>query len=260
MFFDRTMDLIYGILCGVVLSLFFSFGPAFFSLLQTSLQYGYRRAWWMPLGICVSDAMVIFLMLTVLKDCDMFEVIHNPYVAVIGGVMMIVMGVITFKRHVRQSASENARIKFRSVEKSTPMGLFFNGFVVNLLNPMIWVFWLAVIALISGELDISTSHMYLFFAGLLGATLGFDLLKCKLASLFQRTITARVLNVINRCTGIIFFIFAGYLIISMIYFQANPEAFERQKDKDREPGSTEVIRRIGTGLHDTSKLKFWKYF
>lgn len=247
----KKMDLLYGIICGVVLSLFFSFGPAFFSLIQTSIQYGYRRAWWMPLGICCSDAVVIFLMLTVLKGVDMFEVIHNPYVAVIGGAMMIVMGVITFRRKVRQSASSTARVKFRSTQKSTPQGLFLNGFVVNILNPMIWVFWLAVIALISGELDIKTNHMYLFFAGLLGATLGFDLLKCKLASLFQRTITANVLNIFNKCTGIIFFVFAGYLIVSMVYFQINPEARDKQMEKDKDPTSTKVIKRIGDGLHDT---------
>ena len=71
------MDLILGILCGIILSLFFSFGPAFFSLLQTSIQQGYRRALMFPLGVFASDAIVVFLMLTILKGVEMTQAVAD---------------------------------------------------------------------------------------------------------------------------------------------------------------------------------------
>ena len=252
------MMLLYGILCGIALSLFFSFGPAFFSLIQTSIQHGYRRAWPFPFGIFASDCVVVFLMLTVLKNADMFAIIHNPYVAVIGGVAMIVIGVITMRKKVKEPKNtKSANVKFRTT-KSSPWGLFFNGFLVNFLNPLIWVFWIAVIALFTGELDMQPAERYVFFAGLLGATLSLDLVKCKLASLLQKSITARVLNIFNKCTAVIFFAFGAYLIISMLVFQLDPVARQRQLEKDKDPRSTQMIKRIGEGLHDSSTFHIGK--
>ncbi|MBR1792624.1 MAG: LysE family transporter [Bacteroidales bacterium] len=248
------MELLLGILCGIALSLFFSFGPAFFSLIQTSIQYGYRRALFFPLGVFASDAVVVFLILTVLKDADMFQVMHNPYVASIGGAVMIAMGILTFRKTVRPVVHKEPQIKFRT-NKSKPKTIFFNGFLINFLNPLIWVYWLSVIALISGEMNIKTTQMYIFFAGLLGTTLGLDILKCKAASLLQRVITAKVLNIFNKITGCIFFIFAGYLIISMLTFQLNPAARERQLENEQNQQSVKIIKNINQGLHNNPLLK-----
>ena len=44
-----------GILGGIFLSLFFSFGPAFFSQIQASIHYGFRNAYPFALGVSTSD-------------------------------------------------------------------------------------------------------------------------------------------------------------------------------------------------------------
>ena len=253
------MDLILGILCGIILSLFFSFGPAFFSLLQTSIQQGYRRALMFPLGVFVSDAIVVFLMLTILKDVEMTSIIHNPYVAIIGGVVMLVMGVLTFRKKVSEPTRKTSRIKFRNTNRSSRKSIFVYGFVINFLNPLIWIYWLAVVAFVSGDIisdDMPTSvrlfHMYLFFGGLLATTLALDILKCKLASMLQRIITAKVLNTFNKITGCIFFVFAGYLIISMLMFQLSPRAREHQLKQEQDQKSIKIIKKINGNLHDTT--------
>ena len=251
------MDLILGIICGIVLSLFFSFGPAFFSLIQTSIQQGYRRAMMFPLGVFASDAIVVFLMLTILKDVDMNTIIRNPYVATIGGIGMIVMGVLTFRKKVSEPTRKQSRIKFRNTNRSSRKSIFIYGFLVNFFNPLIWVCWLAVVAFVSGDIisdDMTPSirllHMYLFFGGLLATTLGLDILKCKLSSMLQRVITAKVLNLFNKITGCIFFIFAAYLIISMLVYQLNPKAREQQQDPGQK--KIQVIKKINNGLHDST--------
>ena len=78
-------ELILGILCGIALSLFFSFGPAFFSQLRTSIQYGYRKSYPFAFGVSAGDVIIVFLMLTVLKNVDLYELLHNVWVASIGG-------------------------------------------------------------------------------------------------------------------------------------------------------------------------------
>ena len=232
------MDLILGIICGIVLSLFFSFGPAFFSLIQTSIQQGYRRAMMFPLGVFASDAIVVFLMLTILKDVDMNTIIRNPYVATIGGIGMIVMGVLTFRKKVSEPTRKQSRIKFRNTNRSSRKSIFIYGFLVNFFNPLILT------------PSIRLLHMYLFFGGLLATTLGLDILKCKLSSMLQRVITAKVLNLFNKITGCIFFIFAAYLIISMLVYQLNPKAREQQQDPGQK--KIQVIKKINNGLHDST--------
>ena len=251
------MILLLGILGGIALSLFFSFGPAFFSLLQTSIQYGYRRSIPFPLGIFASDAFVVFLLLTLLKDVDMAEIIHNPYVAIIGGIGMGVLGVMTFRKKVKPSLRKEGSVKFRNTQKTSGAGLFWHGFAVNFLNPLIWIYWLAIIALISGEMGLDAAHMYLFFIGLLGTTLGLDILKCKLASLLQSVITDKMLNLFNKITGCVFFAFAAYLIISMVRYQRDPSASQQEEEHGKGAQAAKMLKGINEKMHDTNTLHLY---
>ena len=218
------MELLLGIISGVLLSLFFSFGPAFFSLLQTSIHYGYRRAAPFAFGVFVADLFIVFLMLTVLKNVDMYGVLHDKWVASIAGIVIMAMGVYTLlKRPSRRQLSSGGE------EVPTPPAearhhVFIRGFVLNFVNPLIWIYWVSLIALMLGETGASSSEVYVFFVGLLGATLSMDLVKCKAASLFHCLITDRVLTIINWVVGVILIVFAFYVVFSMVLFHNDPDA------------------------------------
>lgn len=218
------MELLLGIFSGILLSLFFSFGPAFFSLLQTSIHYGYKRAAPFAFGIFVGDFFIVFLMLTVLKNVDMYGVLHDKWVASIAGIVILVMGLYTlFKRSsVRPQFSEEGVPLAPAVEARSTV--FIRGFLLNFINPLIWIYWVSLIALMLGETGASSSEVYVFFAGLLGATLSMDLIKCKAASLFHRVITDRVMLIINRVVGVILIFFAFYVVFSMVLFHNDPDA------------------------------------
>lgn len=220
------MELLLGVFSGILLSLFFSFGPAFFSLLQTSIHYGYKRAAPFAFGVFVADFFIVFLMLTVLKNVDMYGVLHNKWVASIAGVVILAMGVYTlFKRPALPRVSaESTEVKPIPVEKRRYV--FIRGFVLNFVNPLIWIYWVSMIALMLGETGATSSEVYVFFAGLLGATLSMDLIKCKTASLFHRIITDRVLFIINIVVGIILIAFAFYVVFSMVLFHNDPDALQ----------------------------------
>ncbi len=240
------IELLLGIVCGIALSLFFSFGPAFFTQIRTSIQYGFKKSYPFALGVSAGDVIIVFLILTVLKNADLYNVVHNVWVASIGGGVMILMAIYFFRKEVTtldDYEGKEPRIKFRSKDgEPRRRSIFFQGFLINIINPTIWIYWISVITLITGELDMTVFERYVFFLGVMGATLGMDIMKCKLASMLQRIITAQVLNVTNKVCSVILFCFAAYLIISMIVHQNSPA----QEDPvvAQKPKSTEMIRTL----------------
>ena len=235
------MMLLLGILCGIALSLFFSFGPAFFGLIQNSIQYGFRKAMAFAVGVSLSDIVVVFLMLTVLKNVDMEAALHNVYVASIGGAAIAAMGIHNFRKKAVAAADTKSRIKFRDDGNTRIRHLILQGFVLNIFNPFIWIYWVSVIALFSGEMELVAAERYVFFSGLLVGTLGCDLLKCRLASLLQTWFTARVLNFFNKGVGLVMIAFAVYLIVAMILYQTNPKI--REKEQENTPQGTKFIEK-----------------
>ena len=162
-------ELLLGILCGIVLSLFFSFGPAFFSQIRTSIQYGYRKSYPFAFGVSVGDIIIVFLMLTVLKNVNLYELLHNVWVASIGGAVLVVMGIYFLRKEVTSLEDEEKHIKFKSKDGDPRRRtIFMQGFVINIVNPLIWIYWVSVIALLTGELNLTVLERYIFFLGVLG--------------------------------------------------------------------------------------------
>ena len=132
------VELLLGIICGVTLSLFFSFGPAFFSQLRTSIQYGYRKSYPFAFGVSASDVLVVFLLLTVLQNVNLYEVLHNVWVASVGGAVLIMMGVHYFRKEVDDIKEKETRLKFKSKEgEPRRLSIFGQGFLINIVNPFI---------------------------------------------------------------------------------------------------------------------------
>ena len=250
------VELLLGILCGIALSLFFSFGPAFFTQIRTSIQYGYRKSYPFAFGVSAGDVIIVFLMLTVLKNVDLFELLHNVWVASIGAAVLVVMGIYFLKKEVTSLEDGNRHIKFKSKDGDPRRRtIFMQGFVINIANPLIWFYWISVVALLTGELNLSVMERYIFFLGVLGTTLGLDILKCKLASLLQKIITARLLNITNKVCAMIMFAFAGYMVVSMTLYQFNPKV--REHEQQTEPQSTQMIKKIHSNLQKTDSNVIW---
>lgn len=244
------IQILLGVVCGILLSLFFSFGPAFFSLLQNSIHYGFKRAFPFVIGICICDAAIVFLLLTVFADADMNGILNNIYVASIGGAVLAGLGLFTFTRKAQDASSQGSLIKFKRAEPRS-WAVLLRGFATNFINPLIWVYWISIITVIAGGSNSETGELYLFFAGVMLTVFGLDTLKCKLASMLQRVITARVLNWLNKFTGVVMFCFAIYLVVSMIVYQAHPE---RRVDPNEHSPSNMVKKIIETG--DTIKYRY----
>ena len=90
--------ILIGIVCGLVLSLFFSFGPGFWGLIQNSIHYGFRKGVAFEVGVNLSDIVMVVLLLTLFNKDSITTVLRTPAAAIIGGSVVILFGVMTMLR------------------------------------------------------------------------------------------------------------------------------------------------------------------
>ena len=247
------MEFLIGIICGFLLSLFFSLGPAFFSLIQNSIHHGFKKATSFVFGVGLSDIIIVLLMLTVLSNVDLNALLHNIYVASISGIIIGIFGVHTFRSKVKKVHKKESQLKFKAEGATHRWQLLLYGFSLNFLNPLIWIYWVSIITFLSAEMNLSVSERYIFFTGMLVGSTGCDLLKCRLSAMLQSWFTARILNRFNKLMGSILIAFSLYLIISMILYQTSPKIREREEEHGSK--STRIIQTIHNRIHrDTAKV------
>ena len=211
-----------GILGGIALSLFFSFGPAFFSQIQASIHYGFRNAVHFAYGVSTSDILVVTILLLISNNIPMDEmiaVLNNRWVIYVGACVVAGFGLYTMLVKTRRATEvgENEKIALRPVMLPSHLTVYFRGLSLNFFNPLIWIYWATLVTIVvCGDNNISLGQRYLFFGGILCATLSMDILKCKLASLLQRIITFRFLSIFNKCVGLILIGFAIFMVASTV--------------------------------------------
>ena len=242
-----------GILGGIALSLFFSFGPAFFSQIQASIHYGFRNAVPFAFGVSTSDVFIVGILLLISRNIPLYEMIlmlNSRWIVYVGAAVVASFGLYTMflkTRHAAES-SENDKVSFHNVQMPSRLSVYLRGLTLNFLNPVIWLYWATLITiLICGESDISISQRYIFFGGVLSATLCMDILKCKLASLLQRIITYRFLKIFNKCVGAILIGFAVFMVVSTL------PRFEKNGNQKSIEMMQEIMNTKPPKLHRTAE-------
>ena len=239
------MEILIGILCGLVLSLFFSFGPGFFGLIQNSINYGFRKGIAFEIGVNARDIFMVVMMLTLLKNVELGPILHNPWVASIAGTAMMALGIFMLLRKPTIKR-EGGRIMFVGIPRGRE--LVVQGFALNTINPGVWLYWISLVSLISGEFNLTIGERYTFFISLLLAELAGGILKCRLASLIQNKVSIRMMAVINRVTGCFVIGVGIFLIVSMLVHQRHPE----RADKEPAENAAQIIHRIHNIGKDTT--------
>lgn len=195
---------------GLVFGLVFivSLGPAFFSLVQTSVQKGFRPAMFLAFGISLSD--VMYVILALLGVASMLE---NPatrmWMAIAGTIVLFAYGTYSwFKPPVIYKDDSDYSKEF------SPLKYLAKGFFLNGLNPFIIVFWMSIIGFVAVNYDYSNVEQYYFFLGVLTTILSTDLGKAFLAQRLRNFITPHRIKILNRSIGVILILFG----FQMIYF------------------------------------------
>lgn len=200
----------------IILLLTFSFGPAFFALINTGIKFGYRTGSFLATGVVLSD-FFLCLLVCVLVHFGMANLLHSEkaqtFFAIIGGIILIVFGAFFFKK-IPVKTDDTIDIEN---QLPSPKLMLLKGFFLNLFNPTVWLLWLANVTAISKTLEYSMIKMIVFFSIVLGAVLFVELFKVKLAGKIKNYLTNKIMTIINYITGTALIIF-GLILIYNHYF------------------------------------------
>ncbi len=200
----------------IILLLTFSFGPAFFSLINTGIKHGYKPGSLLAIGIVSSDFFLCML-ISLLVHFGGVNLLHSDkaqtFSAIIGGIILIVFGAFYFKKHVSKSDT-SIDIEYQAPH---PSMMLLKGFLLNLFNPTVWFLWLGNVTAVSKSLDYSFFKMFVFFSIVLAGTLFVELAKVSLAEKIKIYLTDKLMTIVNYITGTILVIF-GLVLIYNHYF------------------------------------------
>lgn len=194
-----------GLLYGLVF--IFSFGPAFFALLQAALKHGFSRAVFVSIGVNMVDAVMIGLVMV-----GFSSILENEAVkfwsGLVGAVVLILFGVSSWVQ------SKKIKLDEEGVSR-THMHFWLKGVAINGLNPMVPLFWVGVVGSVSA-LGYTQTQQIGFFTGFLTMVLIVDSVKAFLITRFSDLFTDKSLTLVNKIVGSIFVFFGLRLMVYML--------------------------------------------
>jgi len=197
-----------GIILGLTLSVFFSFGPALVAEIQTSLHRGFWAAVLLAFGVFLSDASIVFL--GFIGAVQIFEN-NKTILGFIGGAILIIFGIVTFRRKVVIDVeSNNAELKQNNPNFTT---YILKGFFINFTNPFVWIFWMGVVVGFMANYKAERLLLIVFFTTALGVVFLMDMLKIFSAYKIKKYIQTHNIVWINRIAGVGLVLFGIYLVI-----------------------------------------------
>jgi threonine/homoserine/homoserine lactone efflux protein len=205
-----------GLLLGLILSI--SIGPVIFAIIKQSLTNGKRSGYAFVAGVSSSDFVLLFI-------CNVFTSLfnlvlnHKSAIALAGAGFLLIMGLYTlfFKKLKLENMGTDGVNKTVSIKDL--VSSYFSGFLMNTLNPSVFLFWFAWTAAINNSADDTPNpiqYKLVVFGTCLGFVLLSDLIKVFLAGKLRPRLTEKNLLWINRFSGMIILIFSAVLLYSAL--------------------------------------------
>ncbi len=204
------------LLQGIILGLAFAIliGPALFALLQTSIHRGFKSGVLLAIGIFLSDLGVLFLCYFGVSQLLGHDPRDNLSFSVIGGIILIIFGTVTFTRKIQLEENSENNVKIKT---PGPAIFVLKGFFLNIANPGVWFIWATVMVSISAKFGTELHEIVIFIIGVLATILGTDILKCFIAGKIKSSLTPKNIKMMNRIVGI-FLVGFGIYLITNTYF------------------------------------------
>jgi threonine/homoserine/homoserine lactone efflux protein len=206
-----------GLLLGLILSI--SVGPVVFAIIKQSLANGHKAGYAFVAGVSSSDIVLLFIC-NVFTSLFVIVLTHKAIIAMLGAGFLLLMGLYTliFKKIEIEKIGED---KQKAMKWHNVLGFFASGFLMNTLNPSVFLFWFAWTAAIGNsaiETGNPTTYKLIVFGTCLGFVLLSDLAKVALAGTLRPRLTEKNLIWINRISGIIILIFSAVLFYGALTY------------------------------------------
>ncbi len=202
--------IIKGLLLGLILSI--SLGPVIFAILKQSITNGRKAGYIFVAGVSTSD-IGLLLIANIFTSIFLLVLDHKAFIALAGAGFLLLLGLYTlFFKKIKIESDEMGEEKI--FRKRDYLGIYFSGFLMNTLNPSVFIFWFAWTAAIgasAAETNNPVQYKFLVFATCLIFLLLSDFIKVALASRLRPSLTEKNLIWINRISAIIILVFSAAL-------------------------------------------------
>lgn len=190
---------------GFMLSLVF-IGPIFFLLIETSFCRGHRHALALDLGVITAD--ILCIVAAYFASADLVELIDkHPGFYRITALIILVYGIFMMLTKTQMHVANEKKIISQNYFKT-----FVNGFLFNILNVGVILFWLVTVISVRNEYP-DLQNFLLYISLVIATYLVIDLLKILLAKQFHYKLTQHLANKIRKTVGIILIIFSFFIFL-----------------------------------------------
>ena len=209
--------LLWAILISLFLTIIVNMGPSFIVLIQTSLHRGFRSAAWFVTGVLLNDALIVMLCILSSVQVVMRSSREAALACIGAGIIILLFGIFTYRRKVKDRedmiAKRSNEIMKDQNKKPAWFVFFGKGFVFNILNPFVWLFWFSAVAIVAGNMGGKKLSAIVFFGIILGSTYFFELLKAWGAAKLKKFLNAKRTELINKITGVMLVLIGTYFIV-----------------------------------------------
>lgn len=192
---------LHGFLIGLGFIIFL--GPVFFYLLKSTLDKGFWAGFFVALGIVIGDLLAI-----VICSFGAIPFFKNPnnqfWIGVVGSIILLGVGLKFILKPVKkEKKSKDELIKApKKIPKFDYVAFFTQGFLINFINPFVFVVWIAIIGYAEVEYE-STTDVFVLLGAALIAIFSTDLTKVYFAQKIKKFLTQKFLTKLYRVFGII---------------------------------------------------------
>lgn len=192
-----------GLLTGLGLSV--STGPVFFTLLQTSLQRGFKSAIFFIVGVSCADTSMILLTWVGLNQVQTGNA-QSALLGIMGGILLILFG-INFIRKRNDTFHENSSVD----TSATHYKFLLKGLSINILNPIVWAFWGAISKYVLESFE-DQSQQVGFFASILITVFLADVTKAYFARKLIPVLKSKHITYFSTVIGVLLIVFGSKLL------------------------------------------------
>lgn len=199
------MALFKGYLLGLGFVIFL--GPVFFYLLKCTLDAGFKSGLAVALGIVFADFTCIVI--CSLGAIAFFENSKNQFwIGIIGAFILLFLGLkFIFKPNILAPSKEKIKLS-----KTNYFSFFSQGFLINFINPFVFIVWISIIGLAKVEYG-TTNDLFMFLGAVLLGIFSTDMLKVLLAHRIKKFLSPSHLINVYRVFGIILLVFSIWAFI-----------------------------------------------
>jgi L-lysine exporter family protein LysE/ArgO len=190
--------IILGFLFGFLLC--FTFGPAFFAIVQVSIDSSYKKGIVMAIGVVAADAFLMFI--AVFGTSFLPSIDHiDQIISFSGAALLLGMGIFSFFSNKKQLIYPQTKV-------GNFVYFFTKGVFFNILNPANFLFVVSTCTYLKGALKYNLQEIILFFVSSLFATFIAEALIAKYASKIKKVVDTKKIEFFNKIAGSIFIIIA----------------------------------------------------